>query len=424
VVPLALAAAACAGGGEPAYDDDLAGEEIEVLAKWTGIEEERFGRVLAAFEAATGASVVYTAAADSVATTVGARLDAGDPPDVAIVPQPGLIHDLAARGQLVELDEVAGHEVSENYADVWRRLGTFDGDLYGVWFKAANKSLVWYHLGVFERAGLNPPEELEDLLEGAPALRALGVAPVSVAGATGWTLTDWFENVYLRSAGAERYDRLARHELRWTDPSVVEALTLLTRLWSPEVVAGGRDGALRTDYTTSVTQTFADPPVAAMVMEGDFVAGVIGGQTAAEVGVDADVVAFPAVDGSPPAVIGGGDAVVLLEDGDAGRALVEFLAQPEAAEVWVSLGGFVSPNQAVDVASYPDEATRQIARAVLDAGDNFRFDLSDLQPAAFGSTPGQGMWARLQELLAGASPLEVAQALEADATAAYAADPE
>ena len=43
-------------------------------------------------------------------------------------------------------------------------------------------------------------------------------------GADGWTLTDWFENVYLSQAGPENYDKLPKHEIPWTDPSVEEAL--------------------------------------------------------------------------------------------------------------------------------------------------------------------------------------------------------
>ena len=43
---------------------------------------------------------------------------------------------------------------------------------------------------------------------------------VSIGGADGWTLTDLFENIYLRTAGPEKYDQLATHKIKWTDPSV------------------------------------------------------------------------------------------------------------------------------------------------------------------------------------------------------------
>ena len=136
-----------------------------------------------------------------------------------------------------------------------------------------------------------------------------------------------------------------------------------------------------------------------MVFEGDFVAGEISGSTRSELGVDADVFPFPEIEHGRRLVMGGGDVAVLLARSEAAEALVRFLATPEAGEVWARLGGFVSPNEDVDLRSYPDETSRDIARAVLEAGDGFRFDLSDLQPAEFGATQGRGMYRILGDFL-------------------------
>ena len=43
------------------------------------------------------------------------------------------------------------------------------------------------------------------------------MTPYSIGAADGWTLTDLFENIYLRTAGAEKYDQLTKHEILWTD---------------------------------------------------------------------------------------------------------------------------------------------------------------------------------------------------------------
>src|SRR5690606_38609217 len=105
----------------------------------------------------------------------------------------------------------------------------------------------------------------------------------------------------------EKYDQLARHEIKWTDPSVKEALTTLAEIWGKkDYVAGGASGALQTDFPASVTQAFTggDQPKAAMVYEGDFVQVNIG-ETEAEVGTDAKVFPFPAVGDTPPVVSGG-----------------------------------------------------------------------------------------------------------------------
>lgn len=401
ILPL-LILAACGGGDDGASGGgggQLQGQQVEVAATWSGDEQARFAKVLDVFEKDTGATVSFTSTGDDIATVVGTRLAGGSPPDVALLPQPGLLNDLAARNSLKPIEDIAGTVIDENYAPVWRDLGSVNGTLYGVWFKAANKSTFWYNTAAFDNAGVAPPATWEELQSLAQTVSDSGVTPFSVGGADGWTLTDWFENVYLRVAGPEKYDQLTRHEIPWTDPSVTDALTRLGEVFGQASwLAGGTAGALATDFPRSVSQVFTDPPAAAMVYEGDFVAGQITGETDAELGTDARFFDFPAVGGSDPAVVGGGDVAVLLTDNPAARQLIAFLATPEAAEAWAAEGGFTSPNQALSLDVYPDDITRRSAEALTGA-DVFRFDMSDLQPAAFGGTPGQGMWKILQDFL-------------------------
>jgi alpha-glucoside transport system substrate-binding protein len=95
----------------------------------------------------------------------------------------------------------------------------------------------------------------------------------------------------------------------------------------------------------------------------------------------------------------GGDIAVLFSDqSEAARGLIDFLATPKAAEPWAQLGGFTSPNKRLNLDVYPDQTTRESA-AVLANAETIRFDMSDLQPPAFGATPGQGMWKSLQDFL-------------------------
>ena len=410
-----LVAAALAGCGNPPH-----GPRVEVAAVWTGAEQKAFGDVLAAFERSRGARVRYTPAGDDIAAVLGTRIQGGDPPDVAILPQPGLMTDLARRGALKSIQQVAGAEVDREYAPVWRELGMVGGTLYGVWFKAANKSMVWYNVPVFRNAGVRPPTTWTEMLRMAKIVSDSGVAPFSIAGADGWTLTDWFENVYLRTAGPVLYDRLTRHEIPWTDPSVEVALTVLAQVFGrTEWLPGGTDMALQTDFPTSVIQTVRTPPKAAMVYEGDFVAGVITGETRARLGTDADFFNFPSIHGAPSSVVGGGDVAVLLRESEGGKALLRFLTSPEAGRIWARLGGFTSPNRGVSLSAYPDEVSRRSAGALLEA-QVFRFDMSDQMPAAFGGTPGQGEWAILQGFLRRPSDIRgTMQRLEESAKQAF-----
>ena len=158
---------------------------------------------------------------------------------MAFLPQPGLLRRYAAEHRLVPLNGIADDVVAGNYSPAWRQLGSVGGTLYGVWFKAANKSLIWYNEGVFERAGVAPPAGIDGLVSLAHRLARSGMPAFAVGGQNGWTLADWFSNLYLRLAGPARYDLLAAHKIPWTDPSVTATLRLLARVLDPHVIAGG-----------------------------------------------------------------------------------------------------------------------------------------------------------------------------------------
>ncbi|HET9974003.1 MAG TPA: ABC transporter substrate-binding protein [Streptosporangiaceae bacterium] len=411
-----LAMAGCSAG-PPAQG--LRGQKLEVAAVWSGVEQQHFELVLRAFTRQTGASVTYTSAGYGIPAFLATRLARGRPPDVAFLPQPGLLRRYAAEHLIVPLDGVAGSAAASNYSPAWRQLGSAGGRLYGIWFKAAEKSLIWYNEDVFEREGVAPPADVDGLVRLAHRLARSGVPAFSVGGQDGWTLADWFSNLYLRLAGPGRYDRLAAHEIRWTDPSVIATLRLLARVLDPHVIAGGPQAAVLTSYPESVQQAFAAPPAAAMVFEGDFVAGIIRAVTPAVPGINADVFPFPALGPPSPAVVAGGDAAVLMRRSAAGDALIRYLASPQAAAIWAAAGGFVSPNINVGLSVYPDPISRSIAVSLLQAGDNFRFSLSDLTPAGFGGTEGQGMRKGLQQFLVSRDASATARRLEQAAGKAY-----
>ncbi|WP_432003483.1 ABC transporter substrate-binding protein [Streptomyces sioyaensis] len=433
---LALALAACGSGGGTDHADGggtgrgsaptvrlphLDGQKVQVTAVWTGPERENFGKVLDEFEKRTGATVDFVPSGDDMAGFVGSKIAGGGPPDVAMLPQVGVLHEFARKGWLKPLGADAKAQLTKNYAKGWQDLGAHHGTPYGVYFKASNKSLVWYNAGAFDNAGVKEPTTWREFLTTARTLAESGVEPVSVGGADGWTLTDWFENIYLSQAGPQKYDQLAQHRLKWTDPSVTRALTTLGELFGhKDLLAGGNSGALQTDFPTSVTRTFSggDAPKAAMVSSADFAAATIS-QTKARIGTDAKVFPFPAVGAKSP-VVTGGDVAVALKDTKASQALLTFLASTDAARIWARAGGFLSPNKALDQAAYANDVLRTIAKALIAAGDDFRFDMSDQAPASFGGKPGQGEWKDLQDFLK--NPQDVAgiqSRLEKDAARSF-----
>jgi ABC-type Fe3+ transport system substrate-binding protein len=409
-----------AGDTGAATDGDGGGGasgSVSVMAVWTGPEQEAFQAVLDGFtEANPDVDVSYTSAGDQLPTQLSTAVEGGNPPDVAVLPQPGLMRDFAEQGALQPLDFASG-DIEENFGESVLELGTVEDTLYGFLFKAANKSLVWYNVQAYSDAGVEPAEDWDTFIENGATISASGVPAYSIGGADGWTLTDLFENIYLRTAGPEMYDQLAAHEIPWTDQSVKDALTEMAKIVGDQQNIAS--GALQTDFPTSVTQVFADPPAAAQVLEGDFVAGVITDSTDAEPGEGFDVFPFPAIGESGSVIVGGGDTVVMFSDSPAAQALITYLTTPEAAQIWAERGGFASLNQNLDPSVYPDEITQTTAGALGEA-EAFRFDLSDLQPAEFGGTVGQGLFKLFQDFVANPDDIDgITQQMEDAAAQAF-----
>jgi alpha-glucoside transport system substrate-binding protein len=422
---LALTATACGDTGTASSGgQELKGRTVAVAGVWTGVEQKNFKKVLDAFSEKTGAKTVFVSTGDNLSTVIGSKIEGNNAPDVVLVPQVGVLKQFVDNKWLQPLSEDVTKQAGTHYAPVWRNYGTVDDTFYGLYFKVSHKSVVWYSPAAFDQAGVQPPESYEEMLKTGRTVADSGMPAFSVAGQDGWTLTDWFENVYLSQAGPENYDKLAAHEIPWTDPTVVKALTTLGELFKDKnLVAGGGAGALRTDFPTSVEQVFGNEPKAGMVYEGDFVGGIIAGDFKKKVGEDAKFFPFPAVGAGKAPVVSGGDAAVVLKAGKNQKAameLLKYLASPEAAAIWAAEGGFLSPNESLDLDSYQDDTTRETAKLLMKAGNSVRFDMSDLAPAAFGGTPGTGEWKALQDFLRDPSdPEAAAHDLEAAAAKAY-----
>jgi alpha-glucoside transport system substrate-binding protein len=420
-VVLVVLAAACGTSTVPGGGKPLSGQTIEVAAVWSGVEQANFEAVLAAFTAKTGATVKYTSGGNELVALINSRLAGGAPPDVALLPQPGVVAQFAKQNVIKVLTGEAAAAVAANYSPAWKAMGEIDGKLYGVYWKAANKSVIWYRNEKFKEAGVQPPATWEEFLAVTKTLTEAGITPMAVPGGDGWTLTDWFENIYLRVAGPAKYEQLAKHQLAWTDPSVVQTLQLLKDYWdTPKAIQGGRSGAVQLTFTQSIADVFGEKPTAAMLFEGDFVGAEINRLAKVRVGDAARFFDWPSVNGSKPAVVTAGDQAVAFKDTPATRALIAFLASPEAARIIVGKGGFLSPNGKLDLSSYKDDPTRQLATSVIKA-DLLRFDLSDLTPQSFGGGTSADMWRLLQEFLGdgNSDPMATAQKLEAGAKKAY-----
>jgi alpha-glucoside transport system substrate-binding protein len=425
-VLVSVTAAACGGSKSssstksntaPSPANNVSGS-ISITGVWTGPEQKSFQAVIDGFKAKNPkVKVTYQATGDNTPTVLSTAVAGGNPPDLASVSQPGLVKDFQKKGALKPID-FAKSAIDANYPADFAKLGSFNGHLYGLVVKGSNKSTVWYNAHAFSDAGVQPPSTWDELLAAAKTLKASGTPAYSIGGGDGWTLTDLFENIYLRQAGAAKYDQLTSHTIKWTDPSVTKALTTMADvLGDSSNTYGGTSGALQTDFPTSVNNVFQTPPKAAMVIEADFVPGVA--TVKAKPVTDYNVFTFPSVDGSTPSVVAGGDTVMMFKDTPAAEAFVKYLATPEAASIWARRGGFSSPNKNVDPSVYPNDITRTTATALAQA-KTIRFDMSDLEPAAFGGTVGQGEFKIFQDFLKSPTNVNgIAASLEKSAAAAF-----
>jgi alpha-glucoside transport system substrate-binding protein len=389
---------------------------------WTAGEAKAFGAVIAAFNKKyPKVKVNYKPVGNNLPTILATAIAGGRPPDMADIAQPGTLKQYALQGKLKPIAYANG-VLSQNFNPAWRKLGQVNGKQYAVPFKAANKSLYWYNVPAFKNAGVKPPKTWAELTKAAGTLKASGTPAYSLCGASGWTLTDLFENIYLRTFGPAKYEALSAHKIKWTDSSVKTALTEMGQIIGDSSnLAGGTSGALQTDFPTCVTNAFSTPSKGAIVFEADFVAGAITSSTKAKPGTDFNAAVFPTIKAGPgaSAVEIGGDLLVAFRDTPAIRAFVSFLATAPAANAWAKLGGFGTGNKNVKASIYPDAITRA-TEAPLGTAKSVVFDMSDEQPPSFGATTGQGEWGLFQKFLE--SPKNVTgiqKQLESAAAAAY-----
>jgi hypothetical protein len=417
VVPLAVFAASSTGSGATKSTSAVSGS-ISFDGVWTGAEASAFGGVIKAYNKLyPKVKVNYKPVGDNLPTVVSTAVAGGNPPDMADIAQPGLVAQFVKKGALKPIT-YSRKVLLANFSPAWVSLGTFNKKIYGLVFKASNKSTVWYNVPAFKAAGVKAPATWTQFTKNAGTIKSSGVPPYSIGGADGWTLTDLFENIYLRQAGPARYALLTLHKIKWTDASVTSALNTMAQVIGDSTnMAGGTSGAVQTDFPTSVNNVWESPPKAAIVLEGDFVPGVA--TVKSKPGTGYAEFPFPSINNSPPSVEIGGDTIVAFRDNPAIESFVKFLGTPAAAAAWAAKGGFATGNKHMPSSVYPDATTRATASAIAKA-KYVAFDMSDQQPASFGATVGQGEWGLFQDFLRNPTDVNgIASKLESAATAAY-----
>ena len=393
---------------------DLDGQSLTIFGPWRGEDQELFESVLAYFTEATGVTVNYSSS-ENYEQQIVIDTEAGSPPDVAILPQPGLIADLAAKGHLTPLGDETRDWLGQNYAagDSWVDLGTYAGAdgteaFYAFPYKIDLKSMVWYSPDNFADAGYEVPETLEDLKALTEQIVADGGTPWCIGlgsgGATGWPATDWVEDLMLRTQPPEVYDQWVTNEIPFNDPAVLGAIEEFGFFAKNEdFVDGGVQAVGSTDFRESPAGLFTAPPRCYMHRQASFISSFFPEGT--ELGLDADFFYFPASSegdlGTP--VLGAGTLAMMTRDTEAGRAFIEFLKTPIAHEVWMAQSGFLTPYTEANLDAYANDSLRAQGE-ILTSATTFRFDGSDLMPGSIGAG---AFWTAMIDFVGGASAEDV-----------------
>ena len=416
LIVLTLLLVACGGDEEeepeaeaPAEEAPAEGEmpfEGESVTVFTAAGEEQAAAMQAEFvdfSARTGIEVVVEGSPDFEVLAV-TRAEAGDTPDIINFPQPGLMQDMARDGYLIDLGQFLEDDyLKTKYSDSWIDLGTVDGTLVGVWHNADVKSLVWYAKPDFDAAGYEIPETWDELIALSDQIVADGGVPwcigIESSTATGWPATDWTEDIMLRTAGAEAYDKWTLGELKFDSPEVKNAFEKMGEIFfNPDYVLGGTTGILTTNFGDSPLPLFDDPASCFLHRQASFISNFFPEGT--EVGTDVDYFYLPPIDeaahGKP--VLGSGSIVSMGQDRPAVREVMTFMTPAESVKYEVEQGLFIAPHKDVPQDWYPTDALKGFAEILANA-DTFRFDGSDLMPGAVGAG---SFWTGITEWVGGA----------------------
>ena len=400
----------------------LDGQELSIFGPWRGDDQALVESVLAYFTEATGVKVNY-ASSENYEQQIVIDVEGGSPPNIAVLPQPGLIGDLASKGFLTPLGDETRDWLNENYAagSSWVGLGTYKGKdgapaLYAFPYKIDVKSLVWYVPENFADAGYEVPQSMEDLKALTEKIVADGGTPWCIGlgsgGATGWPATDWVEDMMLRTTSAENYDKWVSNEMKFNDPVVINAIDEFG--WfarNDKFVAGGAGAVASTDFRDSPKGLFSSPPQCYMHHQASFIPSFFPEGT--KLGVDADFFYMPAYKskeaelGKP--VLGAGTLAMITKDSPAARAFIDFLKTPIAHEVWMAQSGFLTPLKSVNPDAYANDALKKQGNILLNS-TTFRFDGSDLMPGAVGAGT---FWTGMVDYVGGKSAKDVADAVQA-----------
>lgn len=395
-------------------------KSVSIAVVWSGNELAAFQKTIAQFEKQNpGIKVNIESVGRNLPAVLVSRFEAGNPPDLAAMPNPGQMKEFVLKGGLVPLDNIIDKTAQPQ---AFLDLATVNGKLYGIFISADLKSLVWYDPKAFTAKGYQVPTTWDELIALSDQIVKDGGTPWCIGlesgAASGWPGTDWIEDLMLRISGPQIYDLWVDHQISWTNPAVKAAWEGFGQIArNPKYVYGGMVGELTTNFGDAPNPLFTDPPGCYMHRQATFIESFIKKANPGLVaGKDFDVFLLPPIGpGLPTPMEGAGDLISVFNDTPESEALVKYLSSAEAQEIWAGTLGKIAINKNVNPGIYKDPITKKAAQ-FLSSAQIFRFDGSDLMPAAVGSGT---FWKGIMDYVSGTDLDTVLQDIEKSAEQAY-----
>jgi alpha-glucoside transport system substrate-binding protein len=397
---------------EQAFQGAFKGKVVTMSGPFTDNDAVKFDASMVRFEEKTGIDIQYAGTKEFEAS-IAIAVEGGSAPDIVDFPQPGLLTNFVKKGKVIDVSSFLDMEkLKANYNQSWLDMATIAGPggpiMAGVWGRVNGKSLVWYPKAAFDTAGYKIPTTWDEMIALSDQIVADGDTPwcigIESGAATGWTATDWMEEIMLRTTSLENYDKWVKGELKFSSPEVKHAAEVMSDLWFKEgYVFGGRQAIATIFFGDAPKPMFDDPPKCWLHRQGNFITTFFPEGKVA--GKDYSFFYLPPIDpayGKP--VLVAGDIYAMFNDRPEVRAVLEYFSTGDSVADWVKAGGAISPHLDSSLDWYTNEVDRGVAEIILNA-TSVRFDGSDMMPGAVGAG---SFWKSMTSYVSGSIDLDTA----------------
>ena len=352
---------------------------------------------LAEFGEANGIDITFTGDADWEAN-INTQVEGGNPPNIGIFPQPGKLADFASAG----VDRPAERRGRRRRRrELGRRTTPTTPSSTARCTACRSRPTSSRSSGTspraFEAAGFEVPETFDEFTALIDQMKADGdgrkplCVGIESGTATGWTFTDWIEEMVLRQHGGDVYDQWVTHEIPFNDPQIVEAMQQVLDLWTEENVFASGGNIAATNFGDNAQALFDDQcymhrqaNVLQRLLPGRARRSPTGPRTPSTSSTSrTSTVTSP--------VLTAGTYAAAFDDDPATMAVLAYMATPEyaqlrqatqTAELDGGLSGFLSAVKGQDPSVY--QPLEQGFLEILNSAELSRFDGSDLMPADVG----------------------------------------